>query len=55
VVPRDRLMDEALLVARRIAKNPPAGVQRVKKLINDSYERAGFVESLKEAFAGFGR
>src|ERR1700735_1610393 len=55
VVPRDRLMDEALLVARRIAKTPPAGVQRVKKLINDSYERAGFVECLKEAFAGFGR
>jgi enoyl-CoA hydratase len=55
VVPRDRLMDEALLVARRIAKNPPAGVQRVKKLINDSYDKGGFTQSMTEAFSAFGR
>jgi enoyl-CoA hydratase len=55
VVPRDRLMAEALLVARRIASLPPSGVQKVKKLINDSYERTGFVESMKDAFGAFGR
>jgi enoyl-CoA hydratase len=55
VVPRDRLMDEALLVARRIAKLPPHGVQGVKKLINDAYERTGFVESMTEAWSSFRR
>jgi enoyl-CoA hydratase len=53
VVPRDRLMDEALLVARRIASLPPQGVQGVKKLINDAYERTGFIESMTEAWSAF--
>jgi enoyl-CoA hydratase/carnithine racemase len=55
VVPRDRLMDEALVLARRLASLPPRGVQLDKKLINDAYERAGFVESLQAAWSGFGR
>ena len=54
VVPRDRLMDEALIVARRLAALPPRGVQGDKKLINDAYERAGFVDTLKAAYAAFG-
>jgi enoyl-CoA hydratase len=53
VVPRDRLMDEALLVAGRIASLPPHGVQGVKKLINDAYERTGFIESMTEAWSAF--
>ncbi len=55
VVPRDRLMDEALVLARRIASLPPRAVQGDKRLINDAYERAGFLESLKAAGAAFGR
>jgi enoyl-CoA hydratase/carnithine racemase len=54
VVPRDRLMDEALVVARRLAALPPRGVQGNKKLINEAYERAGFLDSLKAAYASFG-
>jgi enoyl-CoA hydratase/carnithine racemase len=55
VVPRDRLMDEALVLARRIASLPPKAVQGDKKLVNDAYERAGFLDSLKAARAAFGR
>jgi enoyl-CoA hydratase len=55
VVPRDRLMEEALVLARRIASLPPRAVQGDKKLINDAYERAGFLDSLKAARAAFGR
>ncbi len=55
VVPRDRLMDETLIVARRIASLPPKTVQGDKKLINDAYDRAGFTESLRAARSSFGR
>jgi enoyl-CoA hydratase len=55
VVPRDRLMDEALVLGRRLASLPPKAVQGDKKLINDAYERAGFIDSLKAAWSGFGR
>ncbi len=55
VVPRDRLMGEALVIARRLASLPPRGVQGDKKLINDAYERAGFIDSLKAAYAAFGQ
>jgi enoyl-CoA hydratase/carnithine racemase len=54
VVPRDRLMEEALVLARRLASLPPKAVQGDKKLINDAYERAGFIDSLKGARAAFG-
>lgn len=52
VVPRDRLMAETMFVARQLASYPPAGVQRNKKLINDAYERSGFLDSLKAAWTG---
>jgi enoyl-CoA hydratase/carnithine racemase len=55
VVPRDRLMEETLIVARRIASLPPKTVQGDKKLINDAYDRAGFTESLRAARSSFGR
>jgi enoyl-CoA hydratase/carnithine racemase len=54
VVPRDRLMDETLTVARRIASLPPGTVQGDKKLINDAYDRAGFTASLRAARSTFG-
>jgi enoyl-CoA hydratase/carnithine racemase len=54
VVPRDRLMDETMFLARRLASFPPEGVQRDKKLINEAYERAGFIDSLKAAWSGLG-
>ena len=49
VVPRDRLMDETMFLARRLASFPPEGVQRNKKLINDAYEQGGFIDSIKAA------
>ncbi len=52
VVPRDRLMDETMFIARRLASYPPGGVQKNKKLINEAYERAGFLDSLKAAWSG---
>jgi enoyl-CoA hydratase/carnithine racemase len=54
VVPRDRLMEETLVVARRLASLPPGGVQHDKKLINDAYERAGFLDTLQAAWANIG-
>ena len=54
VVPRDRLMEEALVLARRLASLPPKAVQGDKKLINDAYERAGFIDALKAARSTFG-
>jgi enoyl-CoA hydratase len=64
VVPADRLMEEALAVARRIQRNSPLGVRTVKRLLNQDGERhssevAGFLppllmsEDLVEARAAF--
>lgn len=55
VVPRDRLMEEAMVTARRIASLPPKGVQGDKALINAHYERQGFLDSLQDAKEKFGR
>lgn len=66
VVPAERLMEEALAVARRIQRNSPLGVQTVKRLLNQDGERhsgevAGFLPTLllsddlaeaREAFRG---
>jgi enoyl-CoA hydratase/carnithine racemase len=49
VVPRDRLMDEVMVVARRLASLPPTAVQGDKRLINLHYERMGFLASLHAA------
>ena len=54
VVARDRLMEETLVVARRIASLPPQGVQNDKRLINESYERAGILDSLQAAWDTLG-
>ena len=64
VVPAERLMEEALAVARRIQRNSPLGVQTVKRLLNQDGERhssavAGFLppllmsQDLAEARAAF--
>ncbi len=55
VVPRDRLIEEALVTARRIASLPAKGVQGDKALINAHYERQGFLDSLQDAKEKFGR
>lgn len=55
VVPRDRLMEEAMITARRIASLPAKGVQGDKALINAHYERQGFLDSLQDAKEKFGR
>jgi enoyl-CoA hydratase len=51
VIPRDRLSDEVMFVANRIASLSPRAVQSDKKLINDAYERMGFLDSLRAARA----
>jgi enoyl-CoA hydratase len=51
VVPRDRLSDEVMFVANRIASLSPRAVQSDKKLINDAYARMGFLDSLRAARA----
>jgi enoyl-CoA hydratase len=55
VVPRDRLMEEAMRLAARIASLPPKGVQGDKKLINGVYERAGILDAISAAAEAFGR
>jgi enoyl-CoA hydratase len=55
VVPLNRLMEETMVLARRMASLPPKGVQGDKKLINDAYERAGFLDSLRAAWDVFGK
>ena len=49
VVPRDRLMDEVMVVARRLASLSPTAVQADKRLINQHYERMGFLDSIHAA------
>jgi enoyl-CoA hydratase/carnithine racemase len=49
VVPRDRLMAEVMILAHRLASLSPAAVQGDKRLINQHYERMGFLESLHAA------
>jgi enoyl-CoA hydratase/carnithine racemase len=49
VVPRDRLMDEVMVVARRLASLSPTAVQGDKRLINQHYERMGFLDSIHAA------
>ncbi len=39
VVPVERFLDEAMLLAEQIAERAPLAVQAVKQLINQSYER----------------
>jgi enoyl-CoA hydratase len=53
VVAKERLTQEVMLVADRLASLSPKAVQGDKKLINDSYERAGFLDSLRAARATF--
>ena len=55
VVPRDRLLDEAMLLAARIVSLPPKGVQGDKRLINGVYERAGILDALQGAAEVFGK
>jgi enoyl-CoA hydratase len=47
VVPRDRLDDETLDLANRIAVLDPVGVSLTKRAINRAWEAAGFREALQ--------
>lgn len=46
VVPADRLMDEAIDMARKLAALPQKAVRTNKVLVNRAYELAGFREAL---------
>lgn len=50
VVPRDRLLEEALALAERIARMPPVTVQNVKRSINHAQELAGWRHALEYHF-----
>ena len=47
VVPADKLMDEALSLAGRIAKVPPFAVQMMKRSIKGTYDKMGFSEAFE--------
>jgi enoyl-CoA hydratase len=49
VVPNDRLLDEALSVAERIAGNDPLAVKLTKQAINRSLDIAGLRQALAQA------
>jgi enoyl-CoA hydratase len=50
VVPRDKLEEETLALAERIAKVPPVTVQNVKRSINHAQDLAGFRNALEYHF-----
>lgn len=47
VVPLEKLQDEAMRVARRIAKVPPYAVQTTKRSIKGAYEMMGFKNTME--------
>ena len=47
VVPGERLYDEALEVARRIARVPPFAVQMMKRSIKGTYDKMGFSDAFE--------
>ena len=50
VVPRDRLEEETLALAERIAKLPPVTVQNVKRSVNHAMDVAGYRNALEYHF-----
>jgi enoyl-CoA hydratase len=50
VVPRDRLRDETLAVARRIAEMPRFGLALAKKAVNQAEDRMGLRDAVDAAF-----
>ena len=50
VVPRDRLEEETMALAERIAKMPPVTVRSVKRSINHAQDLAGFRNALEYHF-----
>jgi enoyl-CoA hydratase len=50
VVPRDRLEEETMALAERIAKMPPVTAQNVKRSINHAMDLAGFRNALEYHF-----
>jgi enoyl-CoA hydratase len=50
VVPRDRLEEEAMALAQRIAKGPPFALRLVKKSLNRSVDVRGLREALSSHF-----
>jgi len=50
VVPRDKLEEETMALAERIAKMPPVTVQSVKRSINHAQDLAGFRNALEYHF-----
>jgi enoyl-CoA hydratase len=50
VVPRDRLREEALAIARRIAEMPRFGLALAKKAVNQAEDRMGLRDAMDSAF-----
>jgi len=50
VVPRDKLEEETLALAERIAKMPPVTVQNVKRSVNHAMDLAGYRNALEYHF-----
>lgn len=50
VVPRDKLEDETMALADRIAKLPPVTVQNVKRSVNHAMDLAGYRNALEYHF-----
>jgi 2-(1,2-epoxy-1,2-dihydrophenyl)acetyl-CoA isomerase len=42
VYPQDQLMDEAMNMARRIARNPPKGLRMAKRLLREARQASRF-------------
>jgi enoyl-CoA hydratase len=49
VVPEERLSDEVLALAQRIAEQPPMGVRLAKMAINQTQDEQGYYNSLRSA------
>ncbi|MEE2702721.1 MAG: enoyl-CoA hydratase-related protein [Myxococcota bacterium] len=53
VVPRERLMDETLALAKRIARSDPLTARLVKKTVNEAQDMMGFRTSISTAHSSY--
>ena len=52
IVPREKLLDEALAIAEQIASNSPVAVQAVKRHVSKGYAEAGLAREAEEQAFG---
>ena len=53
VVPRERLMDETLALAKRVARSDPLTARLVKKTVNEAQDMMGFRTSISTAHSSY--